>query len=242
MSKSLGNVTSPIHLTNEHGGDALRVAMFFAAPPDREILWTGKHVPGAVRFLQRVYRLVRDNEERLRAFGGKVPAPGTMNPEEAALYRGLHRTLWKVARDLDSFRQNTAVSALMEYLNDLTAWKDNGNPVFLHAVREFVRALAPLAPHLGEELWEGIGGTGSVFRSGWLTWDAEAVKGEIATVVVQIDGKLRAQLELVRGADRETAEAAARQDERVSRALAGRTVARIVHVPDRLLNFVLTKG
>jgi leucyl-tRNA synthetase len=99
----------------------------------------------------------------------------------------------------------------------------------------------PLAPHLGEELWEAAGGTASVFRSGWLEWDAEAARGDVVTVVAQVDGKLRAQLELPRAAAAATAEAAARSEEKIQRSLEGREVQRVVNVPDRLVNFVLKR-
>jgi leucyl-tRNA synthetase len=230
-----------MEILEKHGSDALRVAMLFAAPPDREINWTGDGIPGAVRFLRRAHRLIEDHAGRLRAAPKTDPGMTGLSEGEERLYRALHRTKARAARDLDSFRHNTAIAALMEFVRDLTSWKEPESPVFLHSLREFIRCLAPVAPHLGEELWRMAGGEESVFKTGWITWDESALAEDVVTVVVQVNGKLRAQLSLPRGTPREEVEAAAHADERVQRAVGEHRVARVVVIPDRLVNLVLAK-
>ncbi|HHI68064.1 MAG TPA: leucine--tRNA ligase, partial [Planctomycetes bacterium] len=171
MSKSKGNVVSPVVLIDEWGVDVPRTAMLFFAPPDREILWSDKGMVGAKRFLNRVAALV----DRVVEAGGKFSGPDcplypwAEAPEnEKPLLRKLHQTVKKVTHDMEAIQFNTAIAAMMELVNQVgDGPEDPGSPMAVHLAGTLVKLLAPAAPHLAEELWEKLGGEYSVFQREW---------------------------------------------------------------------------
>jgi leucyl-tRNA synthetase len=244
MSKSKGNVVDPDDMIDRYGADTTRLFSMFAAPPERELEWSESGIEGCHRFLVRLWRLFQALRERL-------PGPGTGAPDSAAegpaiaLRRKTHRTIRRVTDDLGPrMHLNTPVSSLMELTNEVAAL-DRGEPDdgALWAAREALETiallLAPFAPHFAEELWEGLGGTGFVTNAAWPEADADLMVEDVVTVVVQVNGKLRARIELPRGASEEAAVAAAREDDNVAGHLAGTTTVKVVHVPDRLVNLVV---
>ena len=244
MSKSKGNVVDPDDMIERYGADTTRLFSMFAAPPERELEWSESGIEGCHRFLVRLWRLFRSLRERLPDRG--TPAPeGASTGEAMALRRKTHRTIRRVTDDLGPrMHLNTPVSSLMELSNAVAAI-DRGQPSAgcLWAAREALEAiallLAPFAPHFAEELWEGLGGDPFVTNAAWPDADDALMTEDVVTVVVQVNGKLRARIELPRGASEEVASAAAREDENVAGHLLGMTIAKVIHVPDRLLNLVV---
>lgn len=223
MSKSRGNVVNPDTVVEQYGADVLRVYEMFIGPFEQHAAWDTKGIIGIRRFLERVWAL------------GKTVGPGAkaMDP---ALEQQLHASIGKISADIESLRFNTAVSALMVLANTLA-----DQPVVDRAAYStFLILLAPFAPHLAEECWARIGNKNSVFSATWPKADSTKAKASEVTVVVQVNGRVRASLRLPAGANEETAVAAARQEANVLRHLEGQTVARVVYISDRLLNFVLT--
>jgi leucyl-tRNA synthetase len=227
MAKSVGNVVSPDELFTDHGADAVRLYEMFLGPLESSKPWNTKGVEGVTRFLDRVWRLYVDDEGTLR-----VESSGSV-PLEAK--RSLHRTIRKVTHDLEELKFNTAIAQMMICVND---WmKIETRPREL--LEPFVLLLAPFAPHLAEELWHRLGHRETLAYERWPAWDDALVAENTATVAVQVNGKLRATLELAVGTAQQAAEASALADERVRRHVDGAQIRKIVFVPDKLINFVV---
>jgi len=242
MSKSKGNVVDPDDMVARYGADTTRLFSMFAAPPERELEWSETGIEGCHRFLGRLWRLFEGWREPLAAAGDP---DGTESGEALELRRRTHRTIRRVTSDLGPrMHLNTPVSSLMELVNALATLDPTAaGPAERRAVRECfdvaARLLAPFAPHFAEELWEGLGHDPFVSSSAWPAVDEALLQGEAATVVVQVNGKLRARIDLPRGASAEEAEAAARADDNVAAHLSGKRLVKAIHVPDRLLNLVV---
>ncbi|KPJ53934.1 leucine--tRNA ligase [candidate division TA06 bacterium DG_24] len=242
MSKSRGNVTSPASVMDENGVDSSRLGMLFAAPPDREIEWTGRAVSGAARFLDRLWRLANDHMEQLRQFDpDSLPEridPTALSGDERDLYRELNVMLKRVSDDVESLDLNTAIAAMMEFLNSLYRFKATSSRIFLLSLRRLVHALAPFAPHIAEELWHRMGNDETVFTSGWISYDEAATEQELITIAVQVNGKVRSRLEVARDAGEEEIRELALADARVKQHTKNKTVRNVVVVPRRLVNIV----
>lgn len=233
MSKSLGNVVSPIAIMEERGVDVSRLAMFFAAPADKELLWSNEGLTGVERFLNRFYRVVE-------SVAAGVPVAidrqnfldqSKLSPNERAVYIQLNKTIKKLTEDIESLSFNTAVAAIMEFFGsyDPTQFE---NPAFnRYVIAKVVQIIAPLAPHFAEEAWEVLGNTESIFRSRWPQYDPDAVSFDTVTVAVQINGKVRDELEVDRGASQEAVQELALQREKVQRNIQGKRVIKVIYVP-----------
>jgi leucyl-tRNA synthetase len=226
MSKSWGNVVSPDDEIDRHGADALRLYEMFMGPLEAAKPWSTKGVEGITRFLDRVWRLFV-NEDGSLAVTGDAP--------DLATRRVLHRTIRKVGDDLEALKFNTAIAQMMVFVNEANRWQQRPREL----LEPFVLVLSPFAPHLGEELWRRLGHRESLAYAPWPSFDPALVIEDTVTIAVQVNGKLRATLELPRGAASEAAKDAASGDERVRRYLEGATVRKVIHVPDKLLNFVV---
>jgi leucyl-tRNA synthetase len=243
MSKSKGNVVSPDEMIARYGADAARMYALFAAPPDRDLDWQEDGVAGVSRFLARVYRFVMRHAEMVRSSSGAIETP----PASAtALLRKLHQTIRKITQDFGGrWHFNTSIAAIMELMNELSAADaaiaDGSIPpaVVANVLESLVLMLAPFAPHLAAELWEQIGRKDDVLRHPWPKFDEALAREDEIDVPVQINGKLRALIKVAVGASREALEAAARADEKVQSALAGKTVVKVIVVPGKLINFVV---
>ncbi len=222
MSKSYGNVVNPDEIAERYGADALRLYELFMGPFSDAIPWSTNGLKGVRRFLERVWSL-KD----------KVVLPqgqGLKNDLKKLMYK----TIKKVGEDIEAMKFNTAVSQLMIAANGMAVVKELPRELW----EKFVKILAPLAPHLAEELWEGLENKESVFREGWPEYDEEALCGETVMLAVQVDGKLRALVEVSAGATEEQAVALVREEEKIKVWLAGKTVRKTIFVPDKLINFV----
>ncbi len=236
MSKSRGNVVPVGPFVKTYGADVARVAILFAAPPEKNFEWTHAIVEGARGFLNRVWRLYADHlplnpPDRLD--------PGTLEGEAKTLYVRLNQTIREIRRDVEAFHFNTAIAELMTFLNELQQYPHPEDPVFAHALSIYVRLLAPFAPHLAEELWHTLGHEETVFRAAFPQEDPEYVELDSVEIPVQVNGKLRGKLRVPRGLSTEELVERARALESVARHLEGKQVVKVIHIPDRLLNLVV---
>ena len=229
MSKSRGNVVNPDEWVARFGADTVRLYLMFLGPWEAGGDWDDSGIQGQWRWLNRVWQL---------ALGETTFADGA---NEADIRRETHAMIRKVSQDIERFRFNTMIAAMMEFTNALGRLRDSG-PVDPQAWDEAIDALtlclAPSAPHISEEIWSRRGREGSVHEQRWPQWDEALAADETITVVVQINGKVREKLALPPGVPQADAEAAARASERVAGQLEGKTLRRTIWVPDRLLNFV----
>jgi leucyl-tRNA synthetase len=233
MSKSKGNGITPNDMVQQYGADTGRVYELFIGPPDQDAEWNDRGVEGVARFLNRVWRLVLGEDDEIVAGASQVA------PE--ALSRKLHETIDKVTRDVDAFRFNTAMSALMELSNLMQDYLQGGgkrDEAWEEVSLGFVRMLAPFAPHLAEELWQRLGGEGLVVFQSWPQVEQTLLRRPQVTIVVQVDGRLRDRIEMPAGIDEPAARERALRSTNVLRAVNGRRVQRAVYVPDRLINLV----
>ena len=224
MSKSRGNVVNPDDVIARWGCDAMRLYEMFMGPLEKGAPWSDESIPGLYRFLQRAFRLVEADAE---GGGALVPGAGTLEQQ-----RLLARTVQGVSEDVEGMRFNTAISKLMVFVRDV------GSPVPREAARTFSLLLAPFAPHLAEELWQRLGGTRSLAHEPWPQADPALLVTESVTLVVQVNGKRRDEIQVPVDADEASIRAAALAAEPVQRHLAGRTPKKVIIVPGRLVNVV----
>ena len=226
MSKSVGNVVGPDEVVDAFGADAVRLYEMFLGPLEASKPWNTNSVEGITRFLDRVWRLYVGEDDRLHVDESEPPA---------ATLRVLHRTIQKVTEDLEALKFNTAIAQMMVFVNEATRLEARPRPL----LEPFVLLLAPFAPHLAEELWRHLGHRESLAYAAWPAFDPALVVEDSVTVAVQVNGKLRATLELPRGVAEADARAAALADERVRRFVDGAEVRKVIFVPDKLVNLVL---
>ncbi len=235
MSKSRGNVVTPDEVVASHGADVLRLHLLFMAPFDRNVTWDQEGIVGAERFLQRVWRLCQASS-RSPVEAGQSTAGG-----EAALRRVVHKTVRRVTEDVEAFKFNTAVAALMEFTNALsTHLEDHGaTSAFEQATETLLLMLAPFAPHIAEELWACRDGAYSVHGQDWPAYDPALAADETRTLVVQVNGKLRDRIPVPAGISDEEARQRALGSDRVHEYLNGQQPKRVIIVPGQLVNIVL---
>jgi leucyl-tRNA synthetase len=234
MSKSKGNAVPAGPFIAEHGADVARVYITFAGPPGKDMEWTDEGVGATARWLGRVWRLFAENFEAPR----EAVDAASLSPEENTLYAATHQALKRVTDDLDRLHFNTCIAFLMDFVNRLYAFADKDSAAFRHALYQLVKMLAPFAPHMAEELWHRGGHEDSVFEEGWEPYDAAAITAGRVTVVIQVNGKVRGRADVAAGAGGEEVFAAAAAEENVARYLEGKTVAKKILVPDKILNIV----
>jgi leucyl-tRNA synthetase len=255
MSKSKGNVVDPNVLIERYGADTARLFSLFAAPPEKDLEWDDQAVEGASRFLNRVWRLAIDGAERVAAARRLPPFdPQHASPRAQALRRATHQTIHKVTSDLDKhFQFNTAIAALMEFYNAIGQWDatrpatgsgsadgDAGEvTAFAEALHTLLILLSPFAPHMAEELWQRLGHAGSIFAERWPEADPQWLRDELVTIILQINGKLRSQLQVPPELDEAEIETRALADPKLQPWIQGKTIRKRIYVPGRLLNLVV---
>ena len=231
MSKSKFNVVNPDDVISQYGADSLRLFELFMGPLEQVKPWQTNGVAGVARFLERVWRLIVDEETG-------APAAKLKDADENSdveLQRALHKMLQAVERDTIGMRFNTAISHMMTFANEATGAKVLPRPV----AKKFVLALAPYAPHIAEELWSRLGGEELASLQPWPGFDASLPVDDTVTYAVQVLGKLRAEIKAPVAATEAEVRAIAEADEKVKAAIAGKTVKKFVFVPKRLVNFVV---
>lgn len=236
MSKSKGNVVSPLEIIDRYGADTARLFILFAAPPERDLDWSDSGVEGSYRFLNRVWRLVMQHQD---LFGKELTA-GVLNSESKELRRLLHHTIQKVTHEIGERNHfNTAVSSIMELVNGINQLGEQADPAIVQeSLETLVVLLAPFVPHVTEELWHEMGKDGSIHLVRWPEYDASALVLDEVEIVVQINGKVREKLMVSTSADRKAIEEQALNNNKVQAQLEGKTVRKVIVVPNKLVNIV----
>ncbi len=240
MSKSKKNTIDPTDVIRDYGADTARWFILSDSPPDRDMEWTDAGVQGAFRFVNRIARLVVDQT-------GALPAPGTSpdgdaNPGSRALRAAVHGAIADVTDDLERFRYNRAVARLYALTNDVSAAANDrtADPACLReALETLIRLIAPMMPHLAEEMWEVLGHETRLSETSWPKADASALKKEMATYAVQVNGKIRGTMELPVGVENMIAQGAAKEIANVAEFISGKEIQKVIFVPDKLVNFVV---
>jgi leucyl-tRNA synthetase len=264
MSKSKGNVVDPDTMLQKYGADALRLYVMFVAPPEKDVEWTDSGLEGSFRFLARVWRLVDHWAETIGGEGIASPdGCTTLDQAERALRRKTHETIRRVTADIEERQQlNTALSAMMELVNDLYTFSEGtitGGPsrrtdedvehagqversetvcVVREAVEALIRLLSPFAPHTAEELWAVLGHPTALTGASWPTYDPQVAKAETIVVPVQVNGKLRSRLTVPSEITEAELKRQALADPAIIAHLAGRAVSRVVVAAGRLVSIV----
>ena len=241
MSKSLGNVVSPAEIIEKYGADTARLFILFAAPPERELDWSDKGVEGCFRFLNRIWRLAYDFSETGCADCGDYEI---RNKEDKELNRVLNDTIRRVSNDIEErFNFNTAISAVMELVNELYKYRegDVNQALFGTAVRTVIVLMAPFVPHITEEIWQDLGYEGSVHEQSWPSYDEAALVKDEVEIVVQINGKNKEKINIPGEATREEMLKIAEDNETIKELTAGMNIVKVIAVPGRLIN-VVVKG
>ena len=246
MSKSLGNGVDPDQMIEAFGADATRLFVLFAAPVENELRWSETGTEGAIRFVRRVYTMVWRWQERLATPDG--PAPAEFGPEARTLRRKTHQTIAKITSDFEKLHLNTSIAALMELFNQLSDFNADpatASPEDVFAVREALEALVimltPFAPHVAEEMWEGLGHQGGLLKEvpRWPVADPELARREELEIPIQVNGKLRSRVIAAPDISEEDLRASALADEKVRTLIDGHEVVKVIVVPRRLVNVVI---
>ena len=245
MSKSLGNGVDPDDMIEAFGADATRLFVLFAAPPENELRWSETGIEGAVRFLRRVWTMVYRWRDQWQA--GSQHSRDEFSDAARALRRKTHQTIARVTDDFEKLDLNTNVAALMELLNALSEFSaepDKASPAEVFAVREAIEALvvmlAPFAPHIAEEMWEGLGHqNGLVKAAPWPVADPELARKEELEIPVQVNGKLRSRVIAAPDISEADLRTIALADEKVRSFIDGHEVVKVIVVPQRLVNVVV---
>jgi len=243
MSKSKGNVVDPEELIDRYGADTVRLFCLFAAPPERDLEWTSEGVEGAFRFLSRVWNLILQHQGRLPV----IDQPHSTSVQARALRRLTHQTIKKVGEDINNrFHFNTAVAAIMEMTNEISRIgpeEANASPEIASALQEALRTivilLSPFVPHVAEELWEALGEKPGMVRVSWPSFDPELLKQDEVAIVVQVNGRKRAEITVPSAASEDEVKQAAMAESNVQRFVEGKTIRKMVLVPGKLLNVVV---
>lgn len=242
MSKSKGNVVSPEEIIGQYGADTARLFILFAAPVDRDLDWSDDGVAGAYRFLRRVWRIMEIFEDKIKSSSDDYDVTA-LTAEEKELRRILHTTIKKVTEDIrDRFMFNTAISSIMELVNAFYAFQDS-KTINGGLVREvslnLLKMLAPFAPHITEELWSILVAHGSIHQQQWPQYEEAATVQAEVEIVLQINGKVRDRIMIATGISREEMETAAKANARVQELTEGKTIVKMICVPDKLVNVVV---
>ncbi len=240
MSKSKNNGVDPETIIQSHGADAVRLFMMFTAPPEQSLEWSEAGIDGAARFLKRLWRMVSE-----QVAGGAAPAleVAALSTAQKDLRRKTHQTIAKFGDDVGRRLQfNTAIAAAMELVNALQKFEggtDQDRALRQEALSALVACLAPITPHISHVLWNALGHSGAVIDAAWPQADTAALASEALKLVVQVNGKLRGQIEVPLGSSNEVILAAAKSDENVVRFLAGAAIKKEIVVAGKLVNLVI---
>ena len=227
ISKSRGNVILPDEYIARFGADTFRMYLMFLGPFQRGGDFRDSGLAGPERFLKKVWDSVTAAAEA-----------GRTGFDDADVERALHATIRQISEDLEALSYNTAIAAAMDYLNTL---RSGGRTASIDEVRPLVIMIAPIAPHLAEELWARLGGESSIFdHAEWPVWDESKLVVDEVELPVQVNGRLRATIRVARGATEEVVREAALAEANVIRRLDGVAIRKVIHIPDRMLNLVVS--
>lgn len=234
MSKSKGNAVPVGPFVEKYGADVARLTILFAAPPERDMEWSDEGITGAQRFIDRVFRIVMENQ---KVVSEKIINPPQDESQKRLLIK-INQTIVRVTDELDTFKFNTAIAALWELLNELYQYKEK-DEYFGYGLYAIVNLLSPIAPHLADELWSQIGKKGSLMTERWIEYDPDYISEDRMTVVLQVNGKVRGHIEVPVNTDEEKIKTLALADERIRRHTDNKQIKRIIYVPGKLINLVI---
>jgi leucyl-tRNA synthetase len=242
MSKSKGNTVDPQELINAYGADTVRLFTMFAAPPEQSLEWSDEGVKGASRFLRRLWDRAQEHAAGAPCTG-RLPATDALSAVQKELRKQVHDTIAKVTDDVGRrYTFNTAIAAVMELVNTVTRYKvqdEVDRRLLQEALETIVLLLAPIVPHLSHQLWQVLGQEGAVIDAGWPQADESARIADSVTLVVQVNGKLRARIDVPADADKDAAQAFALADPNVQRFIAEQEIRKVIVVPGKLVNIVV---
>ncbi|NLD20315.1 MAG: leucine--tRNA ligase [Clostridiales bacterium] len=239
MSKSLGNVVSPVEIIQKYGADTARMFILFAAPPERELDWSDQGVEGSYRFINRVYRMVYEFSQKYN----DVPENYEIKSDaDKSMAYWMNYAIKKVTEDVGGrFNFNTAISTIMEMVNEMYRYKEGTIEagLFDSAIKNLIIMLAPFAPHVTEEMWAHMGYGGSVHQQKWPDYDKKALVKDTVEIVVQINGKIKEKLNIAGNLSREEMEKVAMEDDKVKELTDGKNIIKVIAVPGKLINIVV---
>ena len=247
MSKSFGNVVEPNDIIDKYGADTARLFILFASPAEKELEWSDQGVEGCYRFLNRVWRFVRNNlpaiQKGFELREVEECAP-TSHPEDKRLFRLIHHTIKRVTSDMEErFHFNTAIAASMEMLNGLSTYTvrddKHSQRLIFEAVRTLLLMISPFAPHIAEELWHQIGYSTPILLESWPEYDESALQVEEMLIVVQVNGKVRSRITVDADLPEDEIKQTALNDEKVKKFIQNKPIRKIIYVPKKLLNIVV---
>jgi len=245
MSKSKKNVVDPNILLEKYGADTTRFFCLFAAPPERDLEWSEQGVEGGFRFLNRVWRFATEWIDRLKGVAPFDGSPAALDGAERDVYKKTHQTIMKVTRDIeDRYHFNTAISAIMELFNAMSAIEnDQRNPYQISVMRTAFESLAvllsPFVPHFSEELWAALGNAPSILLTPWPSYRADALEKDDLLIVIQVNGKLRSKFSVAADTAEETIKQIALEDDRVKKFMGGQDIKKVIYVKGKLVNIVV---
>ncbi|CAC9956490.1 Leucyl-tRNA synthetase (EC 6.1.1.4) [uncultured Gammaproteobacteria bacterium] len=241
MSKSKGNTVDPQEMIAKYGADTVRLFILFAAPPTQDLEWSDSGLEGAHRFINKVYRLVRSfiKDKENNAIG----TLDTLNKQQKDIRFKTHQTLNKITDDMQRRHLfNTVIAALMELSNTLSKFNDTTDTTMAirqESINILLKTLSPIAPHLCHHLWQELGNTEAIINEPWPSIDKSALNQEEVQIIVQVNGKLRTKLMLTANADKAQVETQALADEKVVKFTDGKTIIKVIVVPNKLINIVV---
>ena len=243
MSKSKGNVVDPNDLINEYGADTVRLFSLFAAPPEKDLEWSSQGVEGAYRFLNRVYRYIVNNEGILQSTG---VMPTRLTETGRILNRKIHQTIRKVTQNIENnFHFNTAISSIMELFNAFPTPQEKGQgksaeaAVIREAINTMILLLSPMVPHFCAEMWEYCGNTRSIEQERWPSFDEEAAREDMLTIVIQINGKVRSRLLVPADIQDEILIDQALREQNITKYIGSSPIRKTIVVKKKLVNIVI---
>jgi len=247
MSKSKCNIVDPDAMIEKYGADTVRLFIAFASPPERDLAWSDHGIEGAHRFLKRLYRLIMSYTEDLRGVVYSEERLKKLPPHLLKIRKELHKTIKKVSQDLEErFHFNTAIAKIMEFLNFLQdALKDielkdrETKEVIKEAFEKLLIIISLICPHIAEELWHELGNGNFISLETFPSWDEELIKEDTFTLLVQVNGKLRDQVEAPVNINKEEAIALVKDRPRVKKHIEGKEIKNVIFVPKKLINFVV---
>ena len=238
MSKSLGNVVSPEEIIDKYGADTARLFILFAAPPERDLEWSDKAVEGSYRFLNRVFRFIDDNKDKI-SLDAKYDVSALTFSDKNLRYT-LNYSIKKITDDIGiRFNFNTAISSVMELVNALYAYTGTNDALVSEVCTKMIIMLAPFVPHITEELWQMIGGLGSVHSQKWPEFDESALVKDEIEIVIQVNGKVKDKMLISSGLTDDEIKETVLANEKISEFTNGKQIVKIIIVKGKLVNIVV---
>jgi len=243
MSKSKGNIVSPEEIIGRYGADTARLFILFASPPERDLEWSDQGVEGSYRFLNRVWRQVTAQAEKISQLKQQAKNFSGLAETDRALHMKTHATIKKVSVDIEErFNFNTAISAIMELSNALNSYSESGGQnleLIKEAVDTMLLLLSPFCPHICEELWQLTGHAESIYLQSWPQYDPAALVEDEVEIVLQVNGRVRDKINVPTQASDEDLRRISLENQKIRELTNGKKIVKMVVVPGKLVNIVI---